>query len=282
MNNTILVGIDFSECSINALEHAISIAEKAKANVVMVWVNKLANDKDIVSKDYELIVYGAKQHFAELITKYSPRIGEGMISYQIREGRVYEAMKAAADELDPLLVVIGTHGISGFSEKWIGSNAYRMTLIMDVPIITIRGGVDINKTISKIVMPIDSTLETRQKLPLTTVIAKYFNAQVFILAVYTSEIKSVKAKVNGYVKQVIKYMTAHDVSFVLDELHTSELATGLIDYAKKIDANLISVMDEQEKSGLFSGSFSLQLVSNSPYPILISHTKNIYSSISRN
>ncbi|MBZ0241775.1 MAG: universal stress protein, partial [Bacteroidales bacterium] len=40
MNKTILVGIDFSDCSRNALEHALSIAEKAGANLMLIWINK--------------------------------------------------------------------------------------------------------------------------------------------------------------------------------------------------------------------------------------------------
>ena len=67
MNNTILVGIDFSECSLNALSHAVSIAEKSNSNVVMVWVNKLANDRDIVAKDNDLIVFELKSYFLVLI-----------------------------------------------------------------------------------------------------------------------------------------------------------------------------------------------------------------------
>lgn len=284
MNNTILVGIDFSDCSLNALSHAVSIAEKSNSNVVMVWVNKLANDKDIVSKDNDLIVFGAKQRFAELLEKYKPIIGEDKISYVIKEGRVYEAMHVACEELDPMLVVIGTHGMSGFSARWLGSNAYRMSLLIDVPIITIRGGVDINKTITKILLPIDSTTETRQKLPLTALLAKYFNATIYVLGIYTSDVRSVNAKVNSYIKQVVNYLAANEIDYVTDELHTTDVADELILYANKIDANLISIMDEQERSAanFFSGSSTLQLVTKSPYPILISHVKNIYSTISKN
>lgn len=284
MNNTILVGIDFSECSLNALSHAVSIAEKSNSNVVMVWVNKLANDRDIVAKDNDLIVFGAKQRFAELIEKYTPVVGEDRISYIIKEGRVYEAMQIACEELDPMLVVIGTHGMSGFSARWLGSNAYRMSLLIDVPIITIRGGVDINKTITKILLPIDSTTETRQKLPLTALLARYFNATIYVLGIYTSEVRSVNARVNSYIKQVVNYLEANEINYVTDELHTTEVADELIMYASKINANLISIMDEQERSAanFFSGSSSLQLVTKSPYPILISHVKNIYSTISKN
>ena len=284
MNNTILVGIDFSECSLNALDHAVSIAEKSNSNVVMVWVNKLANDRDIVSKDNDLIVFGAKRHFEDILSKYVSIIGENKISYLIKEGRVYEAMQQVCEEIDPMLVVIGTHGISGFSARWLGSNAYRMSLLIDVPIITIRGGVDINKTISNILLPIDSTSETRQKLPLTALLAKYFDATIYVLGIYISDFKSVNSRVNSYVKQVVNYLKSNNIKYVTDELHTTDVAEELIMYAGKINANLISIMDEQEKSAMnfFSGSFSLQLVTKSPYPILISHVKNVYSSISKN
>ena len=41
MSKKILVGIDFSECSVNALEHAITIAQRASCGITMVWVNHL-------------------------------------------------------------------------------------------------------------------------------------------------------------------------------------------------------------------------------------------------
>ena len=44
MNNKIVVGIDFSECSLNALAHAVSLAEKSELEIVMVWVNKFSEE----------------------------------------------------------------------------------------------------------------------------------------------------------------------------------------------------------------------------------------------
>ena len=91
-------------------------------------------------------------------------------------------------------------------------------------------------------------------------------------------------RVNSYVKQVVNYLVANEIDYVIDELHGTDVADELILYASKINANLISIMDEQERSAanFFSGSSSLQLVTKSPYPILISHAKNIYSTISKN
>lgn len=280
MNKKIIVGIDFSECSLNALAHAANIAEKSDLEIVMVWVNKFAEEK-ILNHDNELIVTGAKQHFVDLVEKYRPVLGD-RISYVIKEGRVYESINELCEELHPLLVVIGTHGISGFSERWLGSNAYRMSLMLGVPVIIIRNVINVEKGLSKILLPIDSTVETRQKLPLTAKIAEYFGSKIYVLAVHTSTLEDINAKVKSYVNQVAGYLEERNISYEVDSLYSKDLVTDIVDYAEKIDANLLSIMDEQEFTlrNAFDGSYTLQLVTRAKCPVLVSHMKNIFSVIS--
>jgi len=278
MNKTILVGIDFSECSLNALRHAAQLAQKIDGEIVMLWVNRVANDNDIIKHDQDLIEFGAKQRFNELVGEYEPVVGEGKVKCMIKQGRVYEVMMDVCSELKPLLVIVGSHGNSGFQERFIGSNAFRMALLLNVPTIIIREGIDIHHTIERIVMPIDSTVQTRQKMPLTASLAKYFDATVHVLAVYTVDYADSIAVVNGYVNQVVTFMKKHGVKCVTAEAHDSNEADAVINYSKSINANLVSIMDEQEKKAinLITGSFANQIVNNSPYPVLISHTEDLF------
>lgn len=280
MNEKIIVGIDFSECSLNALAHAVNIAEKSELEIVMVWVNKFSEER-VLNHSNELIVSGAKLHFAELVDKYKPIIGD-RISYVIKEGRVYESINELCKELNPLLVVIGTHGISGFSEKWLGSNAYRMSLMLDIPVIIIRNNVNAKNTLTNILLPIDSTVETRQKLPITAKLATYFNATIHVLAVQTSTFDDIIARVKNYAKQVVEYLESKNIRYEYNEIYSRNLVEDLVEYAEKIDANLLSIMDEQETTlkNVFEGSYTLQLVTKSKCPVLISHMKNIFSVIS--
>ena len=206
MNSKIVVGIDFSECSLNALAHAVSLAEKSNLEIVMVWVNKFS-EENVLHHNNELILSGAKLHFSKLVEKYKPILGD-RISYVIKEGRVYESINELCQELNPLLVIIGTHGISGFSEKWLGSNAYRVALMLDTPVIIIRNVIDVEKSLAKILLPIDSTVETRQKLPLTAKLAQCFDATVYVLGVHTSTLDDIENKVKSYVNQVATYLEA--------------------------------------------------------------------------
>lgn len=279
MKDTILVGIDFSECSKNALAHAVSIAEKSDLKILMVWANKFFDNP---INNNNLIEVGAVNVFEELLKQYKPILGD-KISYVIKHGSVYDSMQELCDEINPLLVVIGTHGTSSIRERWLGSNAYRLSLLLKTPVITIRNGIDVNKTMSHILLPIDSTVETRQKLPITAILAKFFGATIHILAVLVSQVDEVNARVASYVKQVSEYLDDEKIAYVIDELKTNNVAEDVIEYAEKINANLISIMDEQELSlkNIFAGSYSLQIVTKSKCPVLISHSVNIYSSITQ-
>ncbi|MCC7317918.1 MAG: universal stress protein [Bacteroidales bacterium] len=276
MKKVILTGIDFSDCSINALEHAISIANKSAADLSMVWVNRPTNGKEIYNVDPENITSEVIKLFEELLVKFQPRLTSGKITYQIRKGKVYEEIIRAADEVDAFLIVVGTHGASGFEEFWMGSNANRIVSATIRPIITIRGGVDISRTVETIVMPIDSTLESRQKVPMTALLAKYFDATIHVLALFSAPAEDIKEMVKEYVKQVVIYLQENKVKFLLHEMEASNLTDATIEYAVGVNANLISIMDEQEitTSNLWLGPYAQQMVNHSPIPVMSIHAQD--------
>jgi len=196
---------------------------------------------------------------------------------------IAEEIVKAADEIDSFLIIIGTHGASGFEAFWVGSNAYKIVSATERPIITIRGGVDISRSIQRVVLPIDSTLETRQKVPMTALIAKYFEAEIHLLAVYTTVFKDVRQRVDEYVQQVERYLVENEVKYVSEHLEAENITESTIDYATKINANLISIMDEQERkaSNLWLGPYAQQMINQSPVPVLCIHARNVIAGVSR-
>lgn len=282
MNKTILVGIDFSDCSINALEHAVNIAQKGTADVVMVWVNKPDNTQNIYDIPNTDVLAQAGKRLEKLVETHQPKLSQGKLSFITRSGKVYQEIVAAAEELDVFLIVIGTHGSSGFEEFWIGSNANRIVSATERPIITIRGGVDIKRTISKIVMPIDSTLETRQKVPITALLAKYYDAEIHILATHITSVEDVRQRIRDYIAQVERYLKENYIRYVVAEVDAGNITDATIEYATGIGANLISIMDEQEKtaSNIWLGPYAQQMVNHSPIPVLVVHAQDYVAGIS--
>ncbi|MBM3404526.1 MAG: universal stress protein [Bacteroidetes bacterium] len=280
----ILVAVDFTECSLNALEHAISIAQHCKKDVHMLWVNKEPEKKEMFVDAPDDLTQEAIKHFDELIKRYKPSMPEGcVIDYKIRTGKIYREVVAEALETETVLIIAGTHGASGFEEFWIGSNANRIISASECPVITIRGGIDIHRPLKRIVLPVDSTLETRQKAPFTTYLAKCHNAEIYILSIYSSKVKAVIRLVDIYADQIAKYLDQEGVVYHRDSIYADNITDSTIEYAEKIDANLISIMTEQETkaSNLWLGPYAQQMVNRSPFPVLSIHVKELLISSSR-
>lgn len=277
MNKKILVGIDFSDCSINALEHAITIAQRASSGITMVWVNHLDYSKEIFSVEPKDLIKEVEDKFKALIKKYKSKLGREEFSFQVRKGKVYKEICAVADEINAFLIVIGTHGSTGFEEFWIGSNANRVVSSTTKPIITIRAGVDVEKGLKRIVIPFDSTKVTRQKLPMTALLAKFFNAEVHILGMYTSSLDDIRYRIQNYVEQAKDYLEENDIRHKEVFIETDHITESTIEYAEKVKANLISIMTEQETktSNLWLGPYASQMVNHSPVPVLSIHPDRI-------
>jgi nucleotide-binding universal stress UspA family protein len=265
----IVVALDFSESSVNAFLHALSIAQKCGTDLNLVWVRKSAEDKDKFDTGGDP-TKEVKNQFEGLIGKYQSELPGHKINYKIRTGKVYKEITDEAKESRSMLVVTGTHGASVFVEFWIGSNANRIVSLSPCPVLTIRSGIDIKRPLSRIVLPIDSSTETRQKATFTGYLAKKHDAQIHIVSLYSTKVKAIRRNVDSYSDQVAKYFEEEGVKYIVTNKETDNIADGMIEYAKSVDANLISIMTQQESStaNLWMGPFAQQTVNRSPIPVL--------------
>ena len=67
MKKIIIAAIDFSKGSMNALNYAISVANKMEANVLMVWVDKPTKTDSVYSSSGDEPKLEAKRRFEELV-----------------------------------------------------------------------------------------------------------------------------------------------------------------------------------------------------------------------
>jgi nucleotide-binding universal stress UspA family protein len=277
MNNTIVVAFDFSTGSMQALEYSIMLANRIAADICMVYVGKSETLETLFPDPAADPRNEAKKRFEEVLSPVRDNV-KGKIIYKIRTGKVYKEVVNLANSMDALMIITGSHGISGFEEFWIGSNATRIVTYSDCPVITVRHGVDPKKAISKIVFPVDSTRQTRQKAPFTSVLAMAFHAEVHILKLYSSKIKSIRHLVDGYASQVVKLLQSKNIRFKIAENDASNLTSVTIEYAKDVEADLIAIMTEQETtaSNILLGTFAQQMINNSPMPVLTIRTRSVY------
>ncbi len=265
----ILVPIDFSADSVNALEFAIALANKIDAEVRMIHVKKSKNfEIPFYFKDFDLAIGKSLDDFMKiLIDKYKGVI-KNQFDYKIREGNIFKEITNQAKYDDAYMIIMGTHGVSGFEELWIGSNAFRVVSNAPCPIVTIRNGFS-NKAIENIVMPVDLSKDSRHKVPYVTELARYFNATVHIVGVSETSAPDIVAKINTYCSQVEEYLKEKGIPCVKEIITGSNITDLTIEYAKKVNAELISIMTEQMQNNAFwLGPYAQQMVNHSPIPVL--------------
>ncbi|RLD44105.1 MAG: hypothetical protein DRI86_08360 [Bacteroidetes bacterium] len=277
MKRIIIVAMDFSEGAINALNFAVMVANAIQANIMMVWVDKSKQASTVYSNasDPRLEV---KKRFESLIEEYSERFTGGKFLYKMRYGKVFTEITNQAKYHDADLIIAGTHGASGFDEFWMGSNAYKIVAHAVCPVLTLRAFDGNDRVIKKILLPIDSTRETRQKILFTSYLARHFDAELVILSVFSSKVDTIISLVEGYVKQAAKYCEDNDIKYSVDSFDAENITNSTIKYAKENDIDLISIMTDQESSpmNLFLGPYAQQMVNHSPIPVLSIRSKNIY------
>jgi len=272
---TIIVPLDLSTESLAGLDLALMLADKTGANIQMVHVIGKNDDtnNELLKKEHQLI----KIKIEDILQKCKEKSNfKCNMSFVIKEGKIFKEITDMADKYDDAVIVLSTHGESGFEELFIGGNAYKIVSHSRIPVITIRGN-KIPFSIDKMVLPLDITFQSREKIPYTVKLAKYFNSEIHIVTVRLSNFVDVEKKILQYSKQAISYIEKHGITFTVEHLQGDNLTDMTIDYARTINADLISIMTDQEKSisNLLLGSYAHQMINKASIPVLSFPTHQI-------
>jgi len=273
----IVVAIDFSKCSIHALEYAIETANRIKANILMVWIDSSVSSEYVFPEEECEIRFERKRHFEKLQEKYKDKLTGGKFDYKLRKGKVYVEVAKQAKNVKAELLICGTHGISGFEEFWIGSNAYKIVIHSSCPVITVRVDFKLKSLINKILLPIDGSAQTAKKVFYAAKFAKYSNSEVHVLALYSNSVKAIQRRTDNSVKTVKKYLEENDIPCKINSLISENITFATMDYASKNDIDLIAIMTEQEitPSRSILGTTAQQIISNSASPVLCIHENGL-------
>lgn len=272
---TIIVGTDFSKGSYVALELAVDIAKKIHANIQLIWV---CREKMLYTDDQNNYVRNlATQKMDDLCEKYQAQLEGTTITPMIMQGKVAPMLAAQAEKANATMIVIGTNGASGFEKYWMGSTAVRIVQEATCPVLSIREGFNFHKSLERILVPLNMSTNSRQKLPVAVKMAKAFNAHIHLLGQY--ENNSQAQTVGIYMKQAETFLQKQNVTYTSETMLAKNLPEEALAYADTINADLIVISTEQEQvlSSLFIGTNAQQFVHHSLIPILSVHPADINS-----
>jgi nucleotide-binding universal stress UspA family protein len=141
----ILCAIDFTESSMHALRHALSIAQEADATLTVVHVIEVPAD----GHEQGLAMPGLDGYVARAEeaarARLSSAIPEDVRAYctidtVMPTGKPYREILRVADERKANLLVIGVHGRGVVDRMLFGSTAQQLVRMASCPVLTLRKG----------------------------------------------------------------------------------------------------------------------------------------------
>jgi nucleotide-binding universal stress UspA family protein len=241
-----------------------------KSDIHLVWVDKVNVQESVYPDTSNESRNEAKKRFEELIHQYKSKLDPALtIDYKLKKGKIYREVDNLAKSTNADLIVTGAHGISGFEEFWIGSNAYKIVTFTSTPVITVRHDFDISNCIDRILVLMDGSNETIQKIPYAVKLAKLFNAEIHLLTTHNNHLKSIQRIAEKFTQMAVEYLKKSEVKFVEDSFVSNDLTKSVINYAVNIKADLITIMTEQETPvNIHMGARAQQVINQSPIPVL--------------
>lgn len=269
--NKILVPIDFSEQSLIALSQSYTLAKNISAEVILLYVIDEVNPMvKMFIKGLDEIRGAVESNLKSLADEKIKETGL-KISSIVEEGKIYQVINDVAKKMQATFIVMGTKGVD--SSKFIGSNALKVVKTAPCPVITIKGK-EHNKGCNKIVLPLDLTKETSDKVNKAIEIAKIFNAEIWAVSVLLTGKEDVVSKLKDQLVLVQNYITKNEVKCTAEMIKIlkkdDKLSHAVIAYAEKINADLVMIMTQQEKDikEFFIGSHAREVINLSDIPVL--------------
>jgi nucleotide-binding universal stress UspA family protein len=273
--NKILVPVDFSEQSLIALEQSYNLAREYHAEITLLHVIEEAGmlAKFISKQQHDDLKKKVQKELDDLAADVEKK-AKIKVNTLIAKGAVYEKITEVAEQINTTMIVMGTNGDEGIKKRFIGSNALRVVRESSAPVITIKGKHH-RKGCRNIVLPLDLSKETREKVTKAIELSRLFKgATIRVVSVLFTTDEFVVNRLTRQLGQVKTFLEKEGIECTAEIIKgikgEETLAENILEYAQKVDGDLIMIMTQQEVdfTKYFIGSSAQEIINHSKIPVL--------------
>ncbi|MEK6450398.1 MULTISPECIES: universal stress protein [Myroides] len=267
----ILVPTDFSSQAYNAIKIAAVLAKKSNSEILLLHVLDLPQQgSDSISKGSpipEVMFFkNAAEHKLKELALSEIFNGVNVSTSLILE-RTSPGVIKTAETNDVDLIVMGSHGVSGAKEYFVGSNTQKVVRTSDIPVLVIKGD-DEEFNINDVVFASDFSDNMKEPFKRILRLNNLLNANLHLLMVNTPNSFKPTHVAEEILNDFLQDIT--DSSFDLSIYNDLNVEKGIINFSKKINADLITIATHGRTglSHFFNGSISEDLVNHSKISVL--------------
>jgi nucleotide-binding universal stress UspA family protein len=253
----ILVPIDFTEVTRCAFDHALELCKLLKHEICLLHILEFTSTDQQLQKTQEALEKLSKEVNSESVIK---------IECIVKKGTIYTDIGAVAKEISAYLIIMGTHGTQGLQTVF-GSRALKVITNSTVPFVVVQKKIQsaIKQGFKNIVLPLNLSKDSKQKLGWAIYIAKMFGSTINIITTHETEgflLSKTKANLNLAKRLLLENGILYSTK-VADK-KGKNFADQTIEHAHHINANLIVVMTNEDKElrEFLIGSFEEKLINN--------------------
>lgn len=267
----ILVPTDFSEHAHHALKVAAQIAKKNNGEIILLHMLELPHQGgDAVASGHDLpeIMLFKNAAINRLEDLMDDECLDGLkVSEVIQFELAFNGIMNISKKNDVDLIVMGSHGASGFKEMFIGSNAEKAVRHSDIPVLVVKRD-EGNFSIDKFVFASDFTDEIKVPFQKVVEFANKLNAELHLVMINTPS----NFKPTHIAHEIMDgFISSYSVNKFSTHIYNDiNVESGILNFANKINADLIG-MSTHGRKGLahfFNGSISEDLVNHSLRPVV--------------
>lgn len=286
----ILVPVDFSDPSRQALRSAFALARRFDSRLAVVHVTRRNRPDSHVAAEQVGISFDTRRAGRAKLTEFVATELKGDVepTRLVSDGVPFDEIAKAAKAWEADLVVIATHGYTGLKHLLLGSTAERVVRCAPCPVLVVRSreqrGVKTAFSpdrVRSILVPVDFSKPSIEALPHALALARKYDAQLTLLHVLESS--HADMLIDTSEAQRAARLDAHErLAKLADatkktwprtgrELRTGHPVDTITALARRTNADLI-VLGTRGRAGfkgMLIGSVAERVVRYAPCPVLV-------------
>jgi nucleotide-binding universal stress UspA family protein len=267
----ILVPIDFSEHSEDALKVAAQIAKKNNYEIYLLHMLELPGQmSDAITggrsiPEVLLFVKKANQTFENL--RERPYLEGIPVSETVLLEKASEGILNFSKKNDIDLIIMGSHGMSGLDKLHIGTNTEKVVRNSEIPVLIIKNDPGIFSA-KNFVFASDFSNEVRKPFEKLLKFAEIFESKLTLVMVSTPN----SFKTTALSERIMNdFVAEFDLKNCSTHIYNdTNIERGILNFSNSVNADLIGIFTHG-RTGLahfFNGSISEDLVNHTVKPVI--------------
>jgi len=265
----IIVPVDFSEQSEYALKTAASLAKKFDAGIIVLHMLELSStmisSEGMGQQQIVLLLKASENRLSKFLDK--PYLKGIKVTPIIKHYKVFSEVNEIAKSHNAGLIIMGSHGVDGLKEYFVGSNTERVVRHAEIPVLVVKEAIE-EFSPKTMVFPSDFDTSDIEAFKKAKDFAEKLSMDIQLVFVNTPDTNFLSTD-DAY-RRILKFLSQANAGMEVDIYNDYTIENGILNFSNSVNADIIGISTHGRKglSHLFNGSIGEDIANHSKIPVV--------------